>query len=387
VVSELESLRQFCTTERQSELLQALIDEGSERKAAAALGVTKNRISQTVRTLRDRAAKAGVGPHYLADPIPPGYKVKGTSTYYGPDGIPRGQWVKTREDAQAQLEAMQEAVQALCEDVPRLAPVKPPAHSLSTLLNVYTMTDCHIGMMAWRAEGGEDWDLKIAERTLSGCFDAMVRQAPAAQTCVIAQLGDWLHYDSLESITPTGKNLLDSDGRFAKMVEVSVRVLRGLVSAALEKHENVILLCAEGNHDLASSVWLRTMFAALYEKESRVHVIRSECPYYAYQHGETMLVWHHGHLKKPDALPLLAATQFPVIWGNTRKRYGHLGDKHHLDEKEHSGMIVRQHPTLAARDAYASRHGWHALRAATGITYHNVHGEVARNTVYPEMLD
>jgi hypothetical protein len=171
------------------------------------------------------------------------------------------------------------------------------------------------------------------------------------------------------------------------MVRVSIRVLRRIVDCALLKHKNVILLIAEGNHDLASSVWMRHLFAALYEHEPRLTVIQRENPYYAYQHGEVMLFWHHGHMRKPDQLPLMAAAEFPAIWGATRKRYGHVGDKHHAQEKEHSGIIIRQHPTLAARDAYASRHGWHALRAASGITYHTKHGEVARHTVCPEMLE
>lgn len=151
--------------------------------------------------------------------------------------------------------------------------------------------------------------------------------------------------------------------------------------------EGLVLLIAEGNHDIAGSVWLRAMFQALYEAEPRVTVIDSELPFYAYQHGSTMLCWHHGHLKKNDALPLMMASQFSEMWGATKKRYCHTGDKHHVDEKEHSGMIVCQHPTLAARDAYASRHGWHALRSANCITYHRQHGEVARVKVCPEMLE
>lgn len=50
-------------------------------------------------------------------------------------------------------------------------------------------------------------------------------------------------------------------------------------------------------------------------------------------------------------------------------------------------MIVFQHPTLAARDAYAARGGWHALRSATAVTYHRKFGEVGRNSANPEMLE
>jgi hypothetical protein len=117
-----------------------------------------------------------------------------------------------------------------------------------------------------------------------------------------------------------------------------------------------------------------------------VQVIDSELPYYVYQHGETMLAWHHGHLSRKESLPLLFAAQFPKVWGNTERRYIHTGHYHHVDEKEHPGVHVIQHPTLAARDAYASRGGWISERQCRVITYHESLGEVARNTVRPEMV-
>lgn len=171
------------------------------------------------------------------------------------------------------------------------------------------------------------------------------------------------------------------------MIAVAVRILRTVIDFALARHAKVVVLMAEGNHDEASSVWLRHLFKLLYEREPRIEVIDSELPYYVHQHGTTMLAFHHGHLKKNDALPILFAAQFPQIWGATTKRYCHTGHRHHVEEKEHSGMTVIQHPTLAARDAYAARGGWIAERAITAITYHRDFGQVARNTVTPEMLE
>ena len=49
-------------------------------------------------------------------------------------------------------------------------------------------------------------------------------------------------------------------------------------------------------------------------------------------------------------------------------------------------MILEQHPTLSAKDAYASRGGYSSKRAAKIITYHKEHGEVGRNTLSPEMI-
>ena len=318
--------------------------------------------------------------------VPEPFVVKGTSTLYDADGKARLQWVKSKLDAAQYEAAVRAAVTELAQGVKPLDPSAPPAHADTALCNVYTLTDCHVGMYAWAKESGADWDLKIAESTLVGAFEHMVRASPKATTAVVAQLGDFLHFDSFKPITPEHGHLLDADSRFSKVVSVAVRILRSVISLALARHDQVIVLMAEGNHDPASSVWLRVIFAQLYANEPRVQVIDSDLPYYVHQHGLTMLAWHHGHLRKPEQLPLIFAAQFPQIWGSTKYRYAHSGHRHHVDEKEHAGITTVQHATMAARDAYAARGGWISLRQVTAITYHDRFGQVARNTVVPEML-
>lgn len=312
--------------------------------------------------------------------------VTGRSTLRDPDGNVVLEWEKTSLDRQKAAEAQQAAFAALSAKLPRIAPTVPPRASEGHLCTVYTLTDAHIGMLAWWREGGADWDLGIAENTIVGCFEEAIRGTPVSELAILNQLGDLLHYDSLEAVTPTSKHILDADSRFTKMVEVAVRVLRRVVDLLLAKHSRVHVILAEGNHDMASSVWLRTMFKALYEKEPRITVDDSALPYYCYRHGETLLAFHHSHLKKNSDLPLLIAAQFASDWGLSKRRYIHTGNLHHVEEKEHCGATVIQHPTLAARDAYASRRGWHADRAMSAITYHKRFGQVGRVTVCPEML-
>ena len=368
--------------------IKAVIEHGGMRQAARALGVHHRTIGRSVDSAKARAARQGYAPdNDMRKIAPPGFVVKGTSTYYDEAGTLKAQWVKTDADKEAQLAIQEAAYAALSESLPREAPRAAPAALRADLCTVYTLTDSHVGMLAWHKEGGADWDLEIAERTLTGAFDRLVESSPPARTCVVAQLGDFLHSDGLLPVTPTSNHILDQDGRFSKVVQAAVRVLRRVIRTALDHHETVRVLMAEGNHDMASSVWLRVMFKALYENEPRVQMIDGELPFYAMQHGQTMLAWHHGHLKKNDALPLLFAAQYPRMWGDTTKRYCHTGHRHHVEEKEHSGMTVLQHSTLAARDAYAARGGWHSERQATSITYHSRWGQVARHTVTPEMLD
>lgn len=367
--------------------IEAVDEHGSIRGAARALGVNRTSIQDSCRRAKARAAAAGWSPdHGMTHPVPEPFVTKRVSTLRDGDGNIKSQWTIGVLDAEGRQEALKAAAKAMAADLPRETPVAAPKTGNGDLCALYTLTDAHIGMLAWHREGGQDWDLSIAERTIVGCFAETIRQMPSAKVAILNQLGDLLHYDGLNSVTPTSGHILDADGRFTKMVEVAVRVLRRVITMLLEKHENVHVILAEGNHDVASSVWLRTMFKALYENEPRITVDDSALPYYAYEFGSVMLAFHHSHLKKNSQLPGMLAAQFAPMWGRTTKRFCHTGNLHHAEEKEHSGMIVIQHPTLAARDAYAARGGWHAERAMSAITYHRNYGQVGRVTVSPEML-
>jgi hypothetical protein len=349
---------------------EALAKHGTKKAAAEALGVKRT-------TFHDRLE---------AELKASSQRVVGRSTLRDATGNVVMEWEKTSEDKARAREAMLAAAAAMAGGVPRAARIAAPATVSGDLCNLYTFTDYHLGMLAWGEEAGDDWDLKIAEKTLLAGFQAMVTQSPAAHTAVINIQGDFLHTDGLLPITPAHHHVLDADGRFSKIVAVAIRSIRALVAMALARHQSVHLIIAEGNHDEASSVWLRLMFAALYDQEPRVEVNASELPFYVFQWGKTMLGFHHGHKVKNENLPLLFAAQFPEIWGQTKRRAIHCGHRHHCDEKEYNGVTVVQHPTLAARDAYAARGGWIADRAAQSITYHREYGQVGRVFVSPEML-
>jgi hypothetical protein len=285
------------------------------------------------------------------------------------------------------MEAIQATLKEAQAKLPRVKPTKGPGHADSKLCNLFVLTDAHVGALAWHREGGADWDLSIAEQTIIGAFRHMIATAPKARRAVVTFLGDVVHQDSNKSVTPAHGHLLDADSRPRKIISAVVRIMRTIIRMALETHDEVHVVCGEGNHDeYTSGNVLPEVFGILYEDEPRVTVNDAVLPYYVIQHGKVMLGFHHGHKKSPPQLPLYFATAHAQMWGETTKRYAHCGHRHHVEEKEHSGMKVIQHSTLAARDAHASRGGWFSERQAIAITYHEEHGEVARLTVTPEML-
>ena len=383
-MTDFESLKPHCQTEHQTAIIEAITANGGVRPAARQLGITKSTIDGIVRRLELRKAQTAIPEHTGA--VPEGFKIKGTSTLYK-DGGAVMQWVKTTIDGQKAALIMEEASKAISATLPRDEPISAPDRLTdANLCNLFVITDAHIGSLTWGKETGDDWDLDIAESLLCKCYGRLIEGSPPAKECIIAEIGDFMHFDGLEAVTPTAHNILDSDGRFSKVVQAAVRVLRKVIRMALARHEHVTLLLLEGNHDLASSVWLRVMFSALLENEPRVTVVDTEGPYYAHQFGNTMVGFHHGHLKKTNSLALYLASAFPKVWGGTEYRYAHVGHLHAKYEKEENGMTVTQHQTLTGHDAYAHRHGWLSKRAATSVTYHKDYGQVAQTTISPEMV-
>lgn len=386
---EKQRIAQYAITPVQVKRMQAWVTESSYTKAAIKSGTDVGTLGRTIRACKKRAAQFERAEHTGASQ-PDGYAIKGTSSLVdyreNPEGETILQWVKTDRDRERQLELMREAITAMCDDIPRLPAIKSPKMTNSNLLNLYVITDYHFGMLSWAEETGEDWDVSIAENLLIRWFEAAIASSPDAETGVLCNLGDLVHIDGLESITPTGHNLLDSDTRFAKIVRVVIRCIRRVVDMLLHKHRKLHIIMAEGNHDLASSVWLREMFAAMYERDKRITIDTSPDPYYCIEHGQTSLFFHHGHKRKPASVDDVFVAKFREVFGRTKFSYAHMGHMHHVWQKETNLMIVEQHRTLAAKDAYASRGGWLSGREASCITYHKDYGQTGRVTITPDMV-
>src|SRR5271166_2988098 len=180
--------------------LDAISTHGSLDAAARILKVPRT----TLQSRRDAAVRRGFSAQtqrlIAAEPASAGegYKLKGTSTLVGKDGEVKLQWIKTDADREA-LERMQRAAfEVLCSQLPPLPLIGAPILEEADLLTLYTLTDCHVGMLAWDKESGEDWDLKIAEDCLVSTFIQMINAAPASAVGVVNQLGDFLHFDSLQ---------------------------------------------------------------------------------------------------------------------------------------------------------------------------------------------
>lgn len=374
----------------QLKALQLVAENGGNvRVAEKALGLANDVLGHPIRRLRKLAASKGFSPpHGLTNPVPDPFTVTKVSTLRNRDGEITAQWVQAKPEAEEQRAAMFAAIAEAMKGLPVLPPSSPPHATLSDLLNVHVFTDYHVGMRAWSEEGGAHWDIETAERLILRAFRFMLDNSPNAAVGFIAQLGDFAHFDGLRPVTPTSGHIMDASGHYAEIVRAIIRIMLAMIAMALAKYGKVVVLMAEGNHDIASSVWMRELLKAMFANEPRIEIVDSATPFYAYEWGQTMIAVHHGHAKRLPDMPKMFANLFSAMWGRTTKRYGKAGHYHHeIKVGEDSGMVVTQYPTLAPNDSHSARHGYGSNRQTSVETYSARFGKVSELVVTPEMLE
>lgn len=382
-----QSLIQYATPgSRVHELLTRLIAGESMRGACGQMNIDSGNGRDYIRRLEQRAAKRGWAPAYdMTHTVPEGFAVRGVSTLYNADGNITAQWVKSRSVEEQQLQAIHDRLDKGDTGFKPFKPTKPPAKVDDDLLSLLTITDFHLGEYCWGLECGDDWDMNIARQVFLDGINDMVKAAPPSGIGVYNQLGDMTHWDGLLAITPSSGHVLDPDGRFGKLVDIAMDVNAEAIKIMLGRFGKVHVIHAEGNHDQASSVWLRKHFKHIFANDPRVMIDDSERPFYALMHGKTMLGFHHGHKVKMQQLPRVFASDpmYRAMWGEALYCYIHCGHYHREEVFEDGGAIVERHPTLSARDSYATRLGLVSKRGAKVITYDNKGSEVSRVTVRP----
>jgi hypothetical protein len=400
-------------TDRERIAIEAVIANGSGPAAQAAAGLTKEQLHSRIRTARRRLQREGLGsaappegfvPTAIAtdaegrvrsvrsraegaeehaDAIPQGHRIKGVSTYYDGAGEIRGQWIKT-DQAKAEAEAaFWEAAKSHAKEWAGVSTPRPaPAEVVQDLMTIYAIGDAHCGMLAWGAEAGRDFDLKIWRSQLERALDLLMLQSPPTANATILNVGDWYHVQSSDFRTPAGGNKLDGDSRLGKIARVGFDCMRWAIDRALQKHATVTVRNVRGNHDTDLSVIFNMWLQSTYENDPRV-IIPDNFAYVAYERfGSTLLGFTHGDGCAIAELPGVMSTH--PDWSATSLHMwltGHVHHKRQLKLQEYRNCVVESFSTMAPKDAW---HAWKQYQSAQGIEaliFHRKHGLKGRSYV------
>lgn len=313
-------------------------------------------------------------------PIPSNFAISQITTYESSSGS-TGVWTQAKPDKDNPL-VVAEVLKAAFADIGAASPQPIPLTDNSSLLTVYVLGDQHLGLLAWKPESGESYDLKIGEKILLDKLRELVSYTPASHTAIFENLGDFFHSNNARNQTENSGNLLDVDGRYAKVLQVGLRLAVSCIDMLLAKHERVIIAWLRGNHDPEVSLAMLIALQAWFRDEPRIEIEFNPSKFFVHKHGKTLLTATHGDTVKPIEMIGFVAGKWPELWGSTKKRYAHFGHIHHSAKGgEANGLTWESFQTLAAKDAWHAGEGYLSDRSMTAITYHDVTGEFSRNRV------
>ena len=379
----LESLKEFAT-KRQCEIIDAITEYGSQKKAAKALDINSRTLERSLQTVKRQASKRGWSPdHDMTHSVPDTHVVKGVSTFYDSEGKPIRQWVKSDLKKQSQEDALQSFADALTEDLPKYKPLPiKPLTELPEHLTAYVIGDAHIGMRVTKERNGDaDWNLEIAERVTVGAIEKLIHASGGSEVGLMLDLGDFGHSDNLQNTTSSGQNHMDMDGDYGDCVAAQLRVYRRSIDLLLKSHNKVILMQVRGNHNSSTSRCMNIMLQAFYEQEPRVEVMGNANKFQSLVYGKSLIVTHHGDRMKPQRLFEYTARSLSKEWGQCDHKYGLMGHIHHHSAIEMGSMIIETFQALPSGDAWHSDSGYGAKRTMSAIVYDKQHGEVQRHKV------
>lgn len=309
--------------------------------------------------------------------VPDGHSLRGVSRYVK-EGKIVSEWVKTSTSKERDIVAdIKEALDK--HKTSRI--IKVPERTRSELVTVYPLPDWHVGLLAWGKEVGQDYDSDIAQKEISDVMGKLMRRTPESKQAVILGLGDLMHIDSYDHVTPASKNNLDADGRYPKVLQVATEMCLSTIDMALSKHENVLVRILPGNHDEQSAIAVTLAVSMYYKNMKRIKVDVTPSRYWWWRWGNTFLGATHGDKAKMNKLPGVMASRNPEDWGKTKHRYIYTGHIHTQTGMEIDGVAVESFQSPAVGDAWHHAMGYGAKRSVVAITHDKYDGEIRRDRV------
>ena len=317
-----------------------------------------------------------------------GAALKRRSTLVDAEGNVIQSWMIESPEEKERWSMLREQLDEMKKELPRVPMIPMPDSDINRdWLFAIPVGDHHTGMLSWKYETGTSYDVDIAEALLAAGTDYLVDPAPNCEHCLLAFLGDYVHYDSLVAMTPQHGNPLDGDGRKAKIVRAANRMMRRMIEKAASKFMYVTVIIEFGNHDPDATLWLMECMRAIYEENPRITIDTNPGAFHYYQFGKNLIATHHGDKVKMEKLPGLVAARMPRMWGETTHRVVWTGHIHHEQVRDYPGCTVESMRVLPPNDAYGHLMGHEPQRGMKSVIFRRQGGEIASARFHPEMME
>lgn len=287
-----------------------------------------------------------------------------------------------------QIEAMVDGVLQAKKHV--AAPVTLPRLINTSTQQQVVIADPHLSKLCWpKSTGGDPYDLSIARKLVMGGVQWLVGREGGCQDRVLAFLGDYFHYDTLQGTTTAG-TMQDRDSRLPKMFEAGTELAVQVIKYAARLGKVKVIL-VPGNHDAVLTVALQRVLLAEFRQSGDVEIDCGHTKRKVHTYGKNLFMYDHGDRRKKELAATLSI-EHPELWGQSTYREIHTGHLHQEIDvfhgtQTHHGCLVYTHPSMSPPDQWhADEQYIGATRGMKAFTYDIGGGQIASFTATPRIL-
>lgn len=270
-------------------------------------------------------------------------------------------------------EALKIIYDKMAEHAPNYKPTIKIHKNGERYLTVMGLFDAHFGKLAWEAEVGNNYDLKIADTVYrNAVHDALDDVKGKNIDSFVLPIGnDFYHVDNTKGTTTSGTQL-DQDSRFAKIIATGELAVIWAIEELL-KVAPVKVIWIPGNHDFQCSYHLTRTVAAWFRNCGQVTVDCSPQTRKYVRFGTNLLGFTHGDSEKKINLVNLMPNERPNDFAETTCREwltGHLHQSSHYmtqPTRTQDAMVIRVLPSIAGTDFWHYRNSFINLNRSAEI--------------------
>ena len=142
----------------------------------------------------------------------------------------------------------------------------------------------------------------------------------------------------------------------------------------LAEYAPVDIVIVQGNHDFERMFYAGEVLSAWFKNDQDVLVDNGLDSRKYYEYGVNMIMFTHGDKEKAAEMPLIMATEQPLMFSRTTCREVHCGHLHKEMVNEYRGIKVRFIPSICANDSWHKIMGYQSLRCAQAYIWNKEKG-------------
>ena len=278
--------------------------------------------------------------------------------------------VVTKGDEKSKHELKKEIEDFAAQYSPKVGKIKyfnKSTHEKDPCVYEISLPDIHYGKMT-----GET--LEELENNFMACVADLVAKGSGLniEKFLLPIGNDGMNSEGMRQSTTKGtpqQDIADWKDTFRGYWRLMVRAIDHLKMIA-----PVHVIVISGNHDFERMFYAGDVISGWYKNDKNVSVDNDLEQRKYFEYGKNMIMFTHGDKEKTAEMPLIMATEQPLMFARCQFREAHCGHLHKEMVNEYRGIKVRFLPSICSNDSWHKGMGYEARRTAQAHIWNKQRG-------------